>query len=82
MEWRRGPKYMGGAFLRLIFGRNGSELYRRKGLSGKRRNYGRDVELLHLDRSQDPDQKEGARGRLTYKTINIKQSKYPKVHSI
>jgi hypothetical protein len=48
---------MGGAFLRLIFGRNGSELYRRKGLSGKRRNYGGDVGVLHLDRSQDPIRK-------------------------
>jgi hypothetical protein len=63
---------MGGAFLRLIFGRNGSELCRWKGLSGKRRKYGGDVGVLHLDRSQDPDQKEGARGRLAYKTIIIK----------
>jgi hypothetical protein len=66
---------MGGAFLRLIFGRNGSELYRRKGLSGKRRNYGRDVGLLHWDRSQDPDQKEGARQTYLqnnkYKTVKI-----------
>ena len=46
---------MGGAFLRLIFGKNGSELCRWKGLSGKRRKYGGDVGVLHLDRSQDPD---------------------------